>query len=121
MRIATRVKLTKPFKLGPNAHQGMETFVRRLFQRECREVMSIVLSIESRAASDPRPIACQIMLTLRTGGFVTVSDFGDTISAAVLQASLRARQVVRRRLHKRRSLVRRSGNRFDTSLTELCA
>lgn len=121
MRISTRVKLVKNFKLGPNAHQRIETFVLRIFERERRKIASISLSIQAQSMGDQRVIACQIMLALRAGGLVTVSDFGDTIHTAVLQASLRARQVVRRRLHKSRSLARRSSNRFDASLTELSA
>ena len=52
---------------------------------------------------------CRIRLWSAYLGSIGVRDVGNTLRTAVQQAALRTRQVVRRRLHKRRTKSRRLG------------
>src|SRR5262245_37989498 len=98
---------TKRTKLSPRMRRNLEDFVRRTFQRERRQIASAVISVGPAKLGGDIGFKCRIRLWSSYLGLVTVRDIGDTVRTAVQQASLRARHVVRRRLHKRRSLTRR--------------
>jgi hypothetical protein len=101
--------------------QKIEEFVFNLFRRERRQIASAVLSVEpAKLSGGELGFTCRIRLWSPYLGLVTVVESGDTVRTAVQQASLRARHVVRRRLHKRRSQRRRfSADRLDRGVPGL--
>lgn len=99
---------TKRIDLSPRLRRNIEAHVLRTFQRERRQIASAVISVgPAKFSGDALVFTCRIRLWSSYLGLITVSDVGDTVRTAVQQASLRARHVVRRRLHKRRSQRRR--------------
>ena len=104
---------TKRTDLSPRMRQNIEAFVRRTFQRERRQIASAVISVGSVKLGDGElGFKCRIRLWSSYLGLVAIGNIGDTVRTAVQQASLRARHVVRRRLHKRRSQTRRFSGRL---------
>jgi hypothetical protein len=101
--------------------QKIEEFVFNLFRRERGQIASAVLSVKPAKLSGAElGLTCRITLWSSYLGLITVVDIGDTIRTAIQQASLRARHVVRRRLHKRRSQRRRfRADRLDRLLPGL--
>jgi len=85
----------------------IENFVSRTFERERRYVGSAVIGIRPATLGNDMGYECRITLWSHYLGLTVVSDCGDTIRTAVQQAALRSRQVIRRRLQKRRSKTRR--------------
>jgi hypothetical protein len=111
----------KRIDLSPRVRQKIEEFVFNLFRRERCQIASAVLSVKpAKLGGSELGFTCRIRLWSSYLGQVTVVDIGDTIRTAVQQASLRARHVVRRLLHKRRSQRRRfSADRLDRSMPAL--
>jgi hypothetical protein len=112
---------TNRTKLSQRMRENIEAFVRRTFQRERRQIASVVISVGSvKLGGGELGFKCRLRLWSSYLGLVTVRDVGDTVRTAVQQASLRARHAVRRRLHKRRSQSRRfSRSRIDQWLPGL--
>ena len=98
---------TKRVNISPRMRRKIEDFIDRLFERERRYVGSVVISIRPATLGPDVGYACRITLWSHYLGLTVVSDCGDTIRTAVQQAALRSRQVIRQRLHKRRSKTRR--------------
>lgn len=99
---------TKRIKLSPYMRRNVEALLSRVFDREKRQIDRIVVAMgPAKLNRDLRAFTCRIRLWSAFLGLVTVNDIGDTVRTVVQQASLRARQVARRRLHKRRSHRRR--------------
>lgn len=110
---------TKRMYLTPDIRQNIGAFIRQVFWRERHRVTRTFVSLGITNSEGDLLFTCRISFWSSYLGLVTVSDVGDTILTAVQQASLRARQVVRRRLNKRRSLLRRSSNRLRSWLPNL--
>lgn len=98
---------TKRTDLSPRMRRKIEDFVERTFQRERRYIGSVVLGIEPATLGSDVTVDCQITVWSRYLGLMVVSQSGDTFRTAVQQAALRSRDVLRRRLQKRRSKTRR--------------
>jgi hypothetical protein len=95
-------------KFSQRMRDNIEAFVRRTFQREQRQIASVVISVGSvKLGGGELGFKCRLKLWSSYLGLVTVRDVGDTVRIAVRQASLRARLAARRRLHRRRSRSRR--------------
>lgn len=95
---------TKRIKLSPYMRRNIEAFLNRVFDREKRQIERLVVAIgPAKLNRHLRAFTCRIRLWSSFLGLVTVNDVGGTIRTAVQQASLRARQVARHQLHKRRS------------------
>jgi hypothetical protein len=101
---------SKRTKLSQRMRENIEAFVRRTFQRERRQIGSVVISVGSaKLGGGDLGFKCRLRLWSSYLGLITVRDVGDTVRTAIQQTSLRARHAVRRRLHKRRSQSRRFG------------
>jgi ribosome-associated translation inhibitor RaiA len=101
---------TKRINLSPRMREKIEAHLRRAFEREMRQIASVIVSMEpADFGGGFDAFQCEIKLWSSYLGLIKVSDMGDTIRTAVQQASLRARHAARRRLHKRRSHRRRLG------------
>ena len=113
----------KRIDLSLRMRQKIEDFVFNLFRRERRQIASAVIAVKrAKLGGGESGFTCRLRLWSSYLGVVTVVDIGDTIRTAVQQASLRARHVVRRRLHKRRSQRRRfSAARLDRWMPGLTA
>jgi hypothetical protein len=98
---------TKRVKVSPRMRLKIENFVRRMLERERRYVGSAVIGIRPTTLGNDVGFACQITLWSHYLGLTVVSDCGDTIRTAAQQAALRSREIIRRRLHKRRCKTRR--------------
>jgi hypothetical protein len=99
---------TKRIDLSPRMRSSIEAHILRVFQREKRQIASVVVAVgPAKLSGDILLFTCRIRLWSSYLGLLTVSDVGDTIRTAVQQASQRARHAARRRLHKRRSQRRR--------------
>lgn len=98
---------TKSTGLSPRMRRKIEDFVDRTFQRERRYIGSVVLNIEPATLGSDVGYDCQITVWSRYLDLMVVTQSGDTIRTAVQQAALRCRDVLRRRLQKRRSQARR--------------
>ena len=115
----TSIRTTR-IDLSPRMRRNIEAHILRVFQREKRQIASVIVSLgPAKFSGDLLVFTCRIRLWSSYLGLITVSDVGDTVRTAVQQASLRARHAIRRRLNKRRSLLRRSNNRLRSSLAEL--
>ena len=87
--------------------ESVESYIRRAFERERRHVGSIVVGFRPAKLAVETGYECQLTIWSHYLGLILVSDTGDTVRTAVQQTSLRTREVVRRRLHKRRGNGRR--------------
>jgi len=107
MWITIRARRTR---LSPRMRHNIEAFVRRALHREQGQIASCVLDIgPAKLGGGKTGFQCRIKLWSAHLGSIAVRDRGDTIRTATQHAVLRARQVARRRLHKRRSQSRRLG------------
>jgi len=98
---------TKRIKVSSRMRESVESYIRRAFERERRYVGSIVVGLRAAKLAGDIGYECRLAIWSHYLGLIVVRDVGDTIRTAVQQASLRAREVVRRRLHKRRGNGRR--------------
>jgi ribosome-associated translation inhibitor RaiA len=95
---------TKRIDLSPRMRSSIEAHISRVFQREKGQIASAIVSLgPAKLSGELLMFTCRIRLWSSQLGLITVSDVGDTVRTAVQQASLRARHVARRRLHKRRT------------------
>jgi hypothetical protein len=99
--------------------RGIAAFLRRVFEREQHQIRQASVALEPVQGGGNLAYVCRIRLWSSWLGLVTVRDVGDTIFAAIQQASLRAREVVRRRLSKRRSVRRRASSRLPPPMPEV--
>jgi len=99
--------------------RGIAAYLSRVFEREQRRIKIVLVSLAAANREGDLAYTCRIRLWSSWLGLVTVTDQGDTIFTAIQQASLRARQVVRRRLNKRCSLSRRRTSRFPAAYVAL--
>lgn len=100
---------TKRISLAPQARRNIEAYVFRSLRRERRQIASCVVTIAPVKLGGEMGFTSRIRLWSAYLGSIGVRDVGNTIRTAVQQAALRTRQVVRRRLHKRRAQSRRLG------------
>lgn len=98
---------TKRVTISSTMRRRIEEFISRMFERDCRYVGSMVVSIRPVTLGREVGYACRITLWSHSLGLTVVSDCGDTIRTAIQQAALWSREVLRRSLHKRRSKTRR--------------
>jgi hypothetical protein len=114
---------TKRITLSPRMRRNIEVFVSSVFQRERRQIDSCVLSIgPAKLGGGESGLTCRLRLWSSYLGSIAIRETGDTLRTVIQKAALRARQVVRRRLHKRRSQSRRLGhNRLNPWLQGLTA
>ena len=98
---------TKRIKVSSRMRESVESYIRRAFQRERRYVGSIVVGLRPAKLAGDIGYECRLAIWSHYLGLTVVSDVGDTVRTALQQTSLRAREVVRRRLHKRRGNGRR--------------
>jgi hypothetical protein len=103
---------TKRMNLNLPIRRSIAAYLRRVFEREQRRIKIALVSLGAANREGNLAYACTIRLWSPWLGLVAVTDEGDTIFTAIQQASLRARQVARRRLSKRRSVSRRWSTRF---------
>jgi hypothetical protein len=96
--------------------RAIAKYLRRMFQREQGRIKLAFVSLGTANRDGNVAYTCRIGLWSSWLGPITVTDEADTIITAIQRAGLRARQVVRRRLHKRRSVSRRWANRFPRDL-----
>ena len=107
---------TKRMNLNLSIRRGIAAYLSRVFEREQRRIKIALVSLGAANREGNLAYTCRIGLWSHWLGLVTVTDEGDTIFTAIQQASLRARQIVRRRLSKRRSVSRRSVSRLRSWL-----
>jgi hypothetical protein len=98
---------TKRVWISPRQRQWIETFARRAFQRELQHIGSVVVTLSPAKKGGVIGYTCGFRIWSHYLGLINVLDTGDTVRAAVHQAALRARQALRRRLHKRYDGARR--------------
>ena len=99
----------KRVAVSPRQRQTIEAYVRRVFERQRWQVSQCAITISPEVGADSTRLTCHIRLWSARLGSVGVRDTGDTVRTAVQQAAMRAREVVRRRLKKRRARARRFG------------
>jgi len=98
----------------------VQRFVDRSFRRERRYIGSVVVGIAPASVGRDVAYDCRLTIWSHFLGLIVVSASGDTIRTAVQQATLRSREVLRRRLAKRRSKTRRvARDRLDRWLPRL--
>jgi ribosome-associated translation inhibitor RaiA len=100
---------TKRVAITPRQRQTIERYIRRVFDRQRWQIAQCAVTIAPEVATDLERLACHVRLASQRLGSISVRDTGETMRTAVQQAALRAREVVRRRLHKRRAKARRFG------------
>ena len=98
---------TKRINISPRMRRRIENFVDRTFQRERRYIGSIVVGLRPAKRGHDVGYDCRLTVWSHYLGLIVVCHSGDTIRTAVQQALLRSREVLRRRLQKRRSRMRR--------------
>lgn len=113
MRVSIR---TKRINLNLSIRRAIAAYLGRVFEREQRRIRLAFVLLGAANREGNLAYTCRIGLWSSWLGLVTVTDEAETIFTAIQQASLRARQVVRRRLNKRRSVSRRSGSRLRSWL-----
>ena len=102
---------TKRLRISPRQRQLVDSFVRRTFDRELRQIGSVVVTLSPAKIGTALGYTCGVRIWSHYLGLITARDVGDTVRNAVQQASLRARKALRRRLHKRHDAGRRISQR----------
>jgi hypothetical protein len=109
---------TKRRDITRRKRQIIEDYARRVFARQRWPISHCSITIAPAVGGDAIRWKCHIRLWSARLGSIGVCRTGDTIRTAVQQAAIRAREVLRRRLHKRRARARRPGrNRIARWLT----
>jgi hypothetical protein len=99
---------TKQLNISARKRDLIEAYVRRIFRRQQELVTRCTVTIAPLADRGDLHRVCRLRLWSPRLGFIVVRDAGDSSRTAVQQAALRARAVIRRRLHKRLARARRS-------------
>ena len=101
---------TERMQISSRLRQKVIAFVHRTCQREWNRIDSIVVNISpAKQGVEQVGFVCRIRVWSHFLGQIAVTDVGDTLRTAIQQAVLRTRGVIRRRVHKRRSEIRRNG------------
>jgi hypothetical protein len=87
--------------------KNIETFLRRALRREQRQIASVVAMIRPTTLGGEPGYRCRLRLWSHYLGDIVVSDVGPSVRSALHPAMTRARQAVRRRIHKRLAKFRR--------------
>jgi hypothetical protein len=97
----------KRLRISQRKRELIEARVRRIFRRQQAQVAHCAVSIAPVVERDNVARICRLRLWSPRFGSIVVRAAGDTTRTAVQQAALRAREIVRRRLHKRLARARR--------------
>lgn len=98
---------TKRIKLSSRQRRNVEEFLQRVFHREQGRIANLVVQVRrGNSGHAEAGFLCRIRIWSHFLGAITVEEVGDTLRTAVQQASLRIREVLRRRLHKRHKRFR---------------
>lgn len=99
---------SRRIRMSPRMRRNIDVYLRKTFLRERRRLGSIIVSVEPARLQGEPGYRCGLVVWCHRHGLVAVSDTGGTIRSAVQQAAHRARAVVRRKIQRQRSRVRRS-------------
>jgi hypothetical protein len=105
---------TRRMSLGTQLRRKIEKHVARVFERQRRNIASVVLYLSPAELTDTGlKFSCRIVLWSPVLGQVAITRLAPSVRQAVRQATQQARQGVRRRLARRQALRRRrNGNRL---------
>jgi hypothetical protein len=114
---------TRRTKISMRLRETMERYIRRTLQRERSQVASIAVYLTSRTLpGGDTQFQCRLVLWSQALGKVVVSETETTIRRAVREATLKAREVIRRntkrRISRRRRLTRNRLNRYFDHLAD---
>lgn len=106
--------LTKGCQATLRTRQQIEANVPKALRRELRHLGSIVLTISPTTLGSGPGYRCRLRIWSPDLGVLIVNEVGHTVRSTAQQATTRARQAVRRRIHKQHSKYRHlKRNRFE--------
>jgi hypothetical protein len=108
-------------KVSQRLRETIQRYIERKLHRERTQVASVAVYLSSRTlASGEEQITCRLVLWSHWLGKVAVSEVSTTVRRAVREATLRAREVVRRNVKRRITRNRRLGrNRLHRYFEEM--
>jgi hypothetical protein len=107
-------------KISKRLRRTIERHVERRFHRERSNLASVAVYLTSRTLpGGEEQVNCRLVLWSHSLGKVALNETGAMVRHAVQQATLRAREVVRRNLKRRITRNRRLGrNRLQRYFAE---
>lgn len=98
---------TEGCQFSPRMRRNVEAFLRRALRREQRQIGSVIVTFRAMSVHGEPGYRCLLRTWSHHLGEVVVSDVDHTVRSALHQTTVRARQAIRRKIHKRLAKLRR--------------